>query len=525
MRETPAEARPEAEEIARPHPERRDLRLTGVIAAAVSLSMLWVASSIWRGAPFGPSAVAEAVIRLTPGGVATFFIETLGSWARRGITLGAVAASVLVGMEALARTRSRMGAPRPAVAGAVLAVLAGAASYAAPSADVSVVAVLVVVGVAYASYVVAAGTVLRALSTTEREQDGGRRRVIRAGLAAAFGISVGGTVLGWIARALTGGPDTDVALVSPSVPAAIPARSQWPQIEGISPEVTSTADHYVVDINLVQPAVEAADWRLRVFGSVARELELTFAGMQQRFEVVQEYSVLCCVSNEVGGHLIGNSAWGGVRLADVLGEATPGDGAFDVVFHAADGYSDSVPLAVARRPEVLLAVSQNDRPLTQEHGFPCRVRIPSIYGMKNVKWLESIEVVESDYQGYWQERGWSDDAVVRTQSRIDVAGADRNARRGEASWIAGVAWAGDRGIAAVEVSTDGGRTWNKARLKEPVSEFSWSQWAFRWTPAEEGDALVMCRATDGSGRVQTDEIAPPHPAGATGFHSVTVQVS
>jgi DMSO/TMAO reductase YedYZ molybdopterin-dependent catalytic subunit len=510
---------------ARTEPNLRDVRVAGAVAAAISLSVLWLAAALWRGAPFGPSALAESMIRAAPGGVATFFIETLGSWARRLATLGAIGVSLGIGMEALVATARRGDPARPAVAGAILAVLAGAASFVSPTSDPTLPALAVGLGAAYLAYVLVSRSLLSRLANAEHEPDGGRRRVIRAGLGAALGIAAGGTVLGWIARAVSGGPDTDVKLVAPSVRADVPSRTGFPEVEGLSPEVTSTADHYVVDINLVQPAVEAEDWNLRIFGAVDQELDLTFRALQQRFEVVQEYSVLCCVSNEVGGGLIGNSAWGGVRLADVLTEAGAREGAFDVVFRAADGYSDSIPLDLAMEPQVLLAVSQNDRPLTQEHGFPCRVRIPSIYGMKNVKWLESIEVVETDFKGYWQERGWSDDATVRTQSRIDVAGEDGSARRGEATWIAGVAWAGDRGISKVEVSTDGGANWTEAEVRDPISQFSWSQWAYRWTPAEDGDAAVMCRATDGAGATQTDDIAPPHPAGATGYHRVSVQVS
>ena len=519
MSDTISEAPPKT------RPDLRDVRVAGAVAAAISLSVLWVAAALWRGAPFGPSSLAEAMIRAAPGGVATFFIEALGSWARRLATISAIGVSLGIGMEALVATARRGDPARPAVAGAILAVLAGAASFVSPTSDPTIPALAVALGAAYLSYVFASGRLLRKLATAEQEPDGGRRRVIRAGLGAALGIAVSGTVLGWIARAVSGGPDTDVNLVAPSVRADVPSRTGFPAVEGISPEVTSTADHYVVDINLVQPSVEAADWNLRVFGAVERELDLSFRELQQGFEVVQEYSVLCCVSNEVGGNLIGNSAWGGVRLADVLAEAGADEGAFDVVFRAADGYSDSIPLSLAMEPQVLLAVSQNDRPLTQEHGFPCRVRIPSIYGMKNVKWLESIEVVETDYEGYWQERGWSDDATVRTQSRIDVAGEDGSARRGEATWIAGVAWAGDRGISKVEVSTDGGSSWSEAEVREPISKYSWCQWVYRWTPSEDADAAVMCRATDGTGATQTDDTAPPHPAGATGYHRVSVRVS
>ncbi|HZB79113.1 MAG TPA: molybdopterin-dependent oxidoreductase, partial [Actinomycetota bacterium] len=348
--------------------------------------------------------------------------------------------------------------------------------------------------------------------------------VLRMGAGAALGIAAGGWVAGLVARSL-GGPDTDVDLVAPMMPATTPEASDWPDIPGLSPEITAAADHYVVDINLVQPSVEAEGWNLRVLGEVERPAEYDFMSLQRSFDVVQVYSVLCCVSNEVGGDLIGNSAWGGVRLKDVLEAAGVKDEALDVVFRAADGYSDSVPLEVAMQPSVLLAVSQNGAPLTQDHGFPCRVRIPSIYGMKNVKWVESIELTPRDYQGYWQERGWSDVATVRTQSRIDVAGENLSARSGEDTWIAGISWAGGRGISKVEVSTDGGETWNEARLKEPIAEDAWTLWAYRWTPEGNGAVEVVCRSTDGEGRVQTDEEEPPHPAGATGYHRVAVQVT
>jgi DMSO/TMAO reductase YedYZ molybdopterin-dependent catalytic subunit len=151
--------------------------------------------------------------------------------------------------------------------------------------------------------------------------------------------------------------------------------------------------------------------------------------------------------------------------------------------------------------------------------------VPSIYGMKNVKWIESIEVVSVDYEGYWQDRGWSDDAVVKTESRIDVAGDDGAARVGEPAWIAGVAWAGDRGVSKVEVSTDGGKTWTEARLKDPISELSWRLWAYQWAPESAGAFTVRCRATDGEGVTQTMREADPHPSGATGLDSAGIRVS
>lgn len=203
-----------------------------------------------------------------------------------------------------------------------------------------------------------------------------------------------------------------------------------------------------MDIDIVDPVVEASYWSLSVGGLVEESLELSFADLQRRFRLVEEHSVLTCISNPVGGDLVGSSSWTGVRLGEVLSSAGVRDSASDVVFRCADGYSDSIPLLAAFDPSAILAIAQNGRPLTQEHGFPCRLRAPAVYGVKNAKWVEEIEVTGQDYLGYWEERGWSDVANVRTQSRIDTV--ESEPRVGQPTWIAGVAWAGARGVNSVE---------------------------------------------------------------------------
>jgi DMSO/TMAO reductase YedYZ molybdopterin-dependent catalytic subunit len=268
--------------------------------------------------------------------------------------------------------------------------------------------------------------------------------------------------------------------------------------------------------------VDAGNWRLSVEGLVEQPLELPFAELQRRFALVSSYSVLTCISNKVGGPLVGNSRWTGVRLRDVLAKAGVESGAVNVAFRCADGYSVGIPLDRARHPSVLLAIAQNGQPLTREHGFPCRVRVPALYGMMNAKWLESIEVVDHRFEGYWQQQGWSDVGIVRTESRIDTPG---DARRGQATWIAGVAWAGERRISAVEVSLDGGRTWQRAKLHEPISPLAWTQWAYPWTPPQPGRYTITCRATDGEGTRQDAMRRPPHPSGASGYHEVDIEVT
>jgi DMSO/TMAO reductase YedYZ molybdopterin-dependent catalytic subunit len=500
---------------------RADARVAGLAATALTLAVLWAASTIVAGAVFVPAALTDVIVRATPGTIATFFIEQLGHLALPLLTTGVLAGCLLAGGEALAAT-ARPSGPRPYLAGAVLGIAAALLVLGAPAVE-SPAPALAALGVCVLVYGAAAGRLL-GLMASETGADAGRRRALRTGLGWTAAVALGGGALGWLSRR-TAGPDTNVSLRAAGAPATIPGRSGWPEVEGLAPEVTSPARHYVVDINLFTPSVEAQGWQLEVKGAVEDPLRLSFAALQSRFEIVEEYAVLTCVSNEVGGQLVGHSLWGGVRLADVLDAAGMQPGGVDIVFRAADGYSDSIPAELARDPSVLLAVSQNRRPLTREHGFPCRLRVPPIYGMKNVKWIESIEVVSSDYRGYWQERGWSDRATVRTQSRIDVAGEGFRATSGTPTWIGGVAWAGDRGVDRVEVSTDGGETWTEARLRQAIGPLSWRQWVYRWTPQRSGSVAVECRATDGTGATQTEKRVPPHPAGATGYHRVMVEVA
>jgi DMSO/TMAO reductase YedYZ molybdopterin-dependent catalytic subunit len=503
--------------------DARALRRTGALATAAALAFLWVAS-VWEAVSFAPAALAGALLRAAPGGVATFFIETLGHWARPLLVGGVLVLAMALGAEILVRTAAH-GTPRPQIAASTLGLVAAVASLigTSPGADAAPTLLAVAGAALLYAFVVRSSTPTQYVSDAEVGQSG-RREFLRVSSGATAGLVIGGAAAGWLLRRL-GGPDTDVALVAASEPAVVPVRDDFPDIPGLTPEITSADDHYVVDINLIPPKVEAEGWSLDVRGEVDHPAKYTFASLQSSFDVVEEFAVLTCISNEVNGQLIGHSRWGGVRLSDVLGAAGPRDAAMDVVFYGADGYSDSIPLEVAMHPTVILAVSQNGKPLQQAHGFPCRVRVPAIYGMKNVKWLEAIEIVPTDYQGYWMKRGWSDVAIIDTESRIDVAGDSGRASVGQETWIAGIAWAGIRGIDKVEVSVDGGTTWAEAMLRDPISPISWRHWAYRWRPERAGRTMVQCRATDGDGRTQVMERAAPHPDGATGYPMKLVEVA
>jgi len=494
-------------------------RMSGVLAGGLALSFLWAGSRVDASIPFPPLSLAERIIRLTPGDVATFFIDRLGHNALRLLSAGAIAAFLTLGAFLIETTASR-GRPRPYVAGLVLASVSMAVGFAdpVPAQPLATVLVSLAAGVLYS--VPLAWLLEDGSDVLAGEPRPSRRRALAWIGTSAVGLVLGGTVVGRFARRLMG-PNTDVPIRAPDQPASSPVRPAFPTIPGISPEITSVSDHYVVDIDLIDPLVEAPGWTLSVHGLVDRSLTLTFPELQRRFRLVEEYSVLTCISNPVGGPLVGNSRWTGVPVGEVLAEAGLQGGSVDVVFRCADGYSDSIPVTAALDPSVILAIAQNGRPLSQEHGFPCRVRAPAVYGMKNAKWVEEVEVVGFDYRGYWERRGWSDVAVVRTESRIDTAGRPT---AGQPTWIGGVAWAGTRGISRVEVSVNGGRTWAQAMIHPPLSPLAWPQWAYRWTPGRPGTYRVMCRAVDGEGRVQDPTERPPHPSGASGYHEIVLDV-
>jgi DMSO/TMAO reductase YedYZ molybdopterin-dependent catalytic subunit len=493
--------------------------LAGAVAGALALALLWAASRLEPSIPFAPLSLAERAVRATPGDIATFVIERLE---HRALPLLAVAATALFLLvcSALGWLARASGRPGPYAAGTLVAGAIAAASLAAPVTPPTLPALAAAAG-AGTVYAVALAWLLELEAVADPTFDRSRRRALMALASGAAGAALAGTLLGRFVDRLAG-PNTDIAIRRPDRPARAPRRPDFPSVPGLSPEITSVADHYVVDIDLVDPIVDADGWTLAVGGLVDEELQITFEQLQSQFMLVEQHSVLTCISNEVGGPLVGSSAWTGVRLGEVLGAAQPRPGAVDVVFRCADGYSASVPLEQAQDDSVLLAIAQNGRPLTQEHGFPCRVRAPALYGIKNAKWLEEIEVVSFDQRSYWTERGWTDAGAVRTQSRIDTP---REARRKQPTWIAGVAWAGTRGIAKVEVSVDGGRTWRATRLRPPLSPLAWTQWAYRWTPSRPGSHLLACRATDGRGHLQARRRRPPHPSGASGYHEVKVEVA
>jgi DMSO/TMAO reductase YedYZ molybdopterin-dependent catalytic subunit len=291
----------------------------------------------------------------------------------------------------------------------------------------------------------------------------------------------------------------------------------------LTPVITSVADFYHVSKNISDPVVDGASWALTVGGLVAKPLRLTYDDVVARAKT-RNITTLSCISNELNGDLAGTAEWTGLPLRELLEEAGINPATVDVVFRAADGYDDSIPFAQAMDPTTLLVTGMNGEPLPPDHGFPARLIVPPIYGMKNVKWVEQIEAVDIDYKGYWQTRGWSDPAPYQIWGRIDTPAAGEELSPGPAM-AAGVAAAGDRGILRVEISLDGGTTWADAELEPSINpNFTWVRWVFPFE-ATAGVTQMLMRATDGDGTVAPSEYLPPLPDGATGWPERTVRVA
>ena len=293
-----------------------------------------------------------------------------------------------------------------------------------------------------------------------------------------------------------------------------------PEIAGLSPYITPTSDFYRIDTALQTPQVDVASWELRITGMVDAPYTLTYDELLA-FDSVEEVVTMSCVSNEVGGNLIGNATWQGVPLAAVLERAGVQAGATQIVGRSVDDFTAGFPSEVALDGRTaLVAYAMNGEPLPADHGFPARLVVAGLYGyVSATKWLREIELTTWEgFDGYWVPRGWSKEGPIKPQSRIDVprGGSDLTAGR---QAVAGVAWAPIEGISRVEVQVDDG-PWMEAELGDVVSGNTWVQWWLDWD-ATPGEHRLQVRATTVGGETQTDERVPPAPDGATGWHRRT----
>lgn len=304
----------------------------------------------------------------------------------------------------------------------------------------------------------------------------------------------------------------------------------------LASEITPTYLFYRIDINPIVPEVDVNSWNLLIKGMVGTPLKLSYEEIKS-MPAIEEFVTLECISNKIGGDLIGTALWKGIRLKDILEKAKILPGVQYIVFRCSDGYDVGIPLNKGLMNETILAYEMNLAPLTSKHGFPIRAIVPGLYGMMNPKWITEIELVDKVYEGYWQRNGWSNIAEYNTGSSIVIPGQapirnrfrnlDENFTNNSSSAnkrvpIAGIAFGGDKGISKVEVSTDGGITWKTAKIKEPLSRYTWILWTTGFIPEKVENYKVIVRATDKNGEVQSSELNNPFPDGATGYHTISV---
>ena len=351
----------------------------------------------------------------------------------------------------------------------------------------------------------------------------GRRSFLTAGVVALAAGGVG--TLG--GRSLSERSNVSAALSSIRFPQAAHPVPPLPSgvnlgIKGLSSFVTPNSSFYRVDTALILPQVAPQTWQLRIHGMVEREITIDFHELLKR-PLIEDWVTLCCVSNPVAGPYIGNAKWLGASLASLLREARPRAGADQLMCTSVDGFTSGTPLAtVLDGRDALLAVAMNGAPLPVAHGFPVRMVTPGLYGyVSATKWVTDIKV--TTFRGnfaYWAQRGWSQQAPIKTESRIDVPLSSASAGRTQ---VAGVAWAQHKGIDAVHVRVDRG-PWQQARLAAVPGIDTWRQWVWDWD-ATRGSHLIEARATDATGYTQTALQEPPEPNGASGYPSVTISVS
>lgn len=356
--------------------------------------------------------------------------------------------------------------------------------------------------------------------------DSSRRHFLIAGSVAVGGVAVAmAGAAGLRRRDPTSGQRATVRLPAPAKPApGTEAEAGNLGVDGLSPLITPTRDFYRIDEALVVPTVDLGTWRLRVTGMVDSPFTMTYDELLAQ-PLVERDITLSCVSNEVGGPLIGTARWLGVRLADLLARAGVEPGATQVVGRSVDRFTVGFPTTVAMDGrDAMVAVAQNGEPLTAEHGFPARLVVPGLYGyVSATKWLREIELTTWEaFDAYWVEREWAEEAPVKVQSRIDVPRDYSGAPAGPRT-AAGVAWAPNRGVERVEVRVDRG-PWKEARLGPSLGDDAWRQWTFEWQ-AEPGNREIEVRATTRDGEVQTETKRSAFPDGATGHHRVNVRVS
>jgi DMSO/TMAO reductase YedYZ molybdopterin-dependent catalytic subunit len=535
----------------------------GLAAGAIAIAIALLIRS-FAGGPFIPELASQTLFSLTPGQFESQAVENFGPLAKYSAFSGAIVVNfVLYGL--FATLLGRLYATFPwkgyigrAILSSLLAyvilltiavslvTITEARTHTQATSYTRLVISLILPQIAFGftlSSFYGRTTLPSKISAPEKstkvtqEIDYKKRIFLRAGIATIIAIPI---LLFGLNRLFLRQEElpqpTSTALLSLQSKSKPPPGFEDPRLTPLlNSEVTPTYLFYRIDINPIVPVVDAGSWSLTIKGQVNNPLSMTYEEIRA-MPSVEEYATLQCVSNKIGGDLIGTALWKGVRLKDLLARAQIRLGAKYIVFRCYDGYDVGIPLERGLLDGTILAHEMNLAPLTPEHGYPVRAIVPGLYGMMNPKWITEIELVDNVYEGYWQRNGWTNIATEDTHSFIVLPGQaplrDRfrnleqesvNIVPGQKVPVAGVAFAGDRGILKVEVSTDGGTSWKSARIKDPLSKYTWVLWSAGFTPAtSQTNYRIVVRATDKTGKVQTAEVRPPFPDGNTGYHIINI---
>jgi DMSO/TMAO reductase YedYZ molybdopterin-dependent catalytic subunit len=502
--------------------QKRYGALAGVAAAAVALGVGELVALVVAPRSGPLVAVSGVVIDKVPESGKDLAISLFGTYDKFALQVGTIvlllAFAAVVGI--LGQRRLWYG-----MAGIGLFGIVGLAAALTRSSATVLWAIPTLVATAAAAatlyYLLGRLGTVRRTGTEAARPEFDRRKFLQAA-----GMIVGvGAIAGYAGRALGEASSVNSAraairLPTPSgPPASTPPGSD---MAGLS-YVVSNGSFYRIDTAILLPQIDPNEWRLRIHGRVRKEIELTFNDLLSR-PLIERYVTLSCVSNEVGGDLVGNAKWLGVPLKEILDEAGVDAGADQVVSRSDDGFSAGTPTAaIMDGRDAMIAIGMNGEPLPVAHGFPARLVVPGLYGyVSATKWVTDIELTTfADFDAYWVPRGWSQQAPIKTESRIDKPREGSKISPGQ-TVIAGVAWAPHRGISKVEVQVDDG-PWQATTIGTVASVDTWRLWSLPWN-AGAGDHQIRVRATDNAGDTQTSAEEPPAPNGATGWHTIRVSV-
>jgi len=524
----------------RPSPAVLAAAVAGALAAGVSIAVSELIAGLLPGAPSLVLAIGALIIDLQPPGAKDFVVGLFGTNDKLALNVLVLVVALLIAaaLGIAGRTRIRRADTGFVAFGAVALVAAWREPLVSFPLAVITAVLALVAGLAALRFLLDQGgspkpktsTKGRASSAAANAEWAMPRWDRRRFLVRSATVAAGAVVAGAIGRSLQQNRSESLPVVSTVLPH--PARTLPPlapdeslNVTGITPIVAPNDQFYRIDTALLAPHIDVGAWRLTVTGMVDRPLTFSYSDLAA-MPLFEQYVTIACVSNEVGGPLVGNTKWTGVHLKEVLAKAGVQSGATQIVGRSADGWTAGFPTdyAMAADREPMIALEMNGDPLPPEHGYPARLIVPGLYGyVSATKWLTNIELTTLEtVDGYWIPLGWAKDGPILTQSRIDVPQSGSQVAAGTLT-VAGMAWAPDRGVSAVEIAIDGGQ-WMGCQLSRPISKASWVQWQLPVSiPA--GDHKIEVRATDGMGAVQTADVSRPAPDGARGHHTIVVSAA